>query len=99
MGPGRVSRAAGHELFDFGKRGNAAAGSGSRAVERRGSAGEIELTLKRPFLKQSIDKAGVEDVSRASGVGYRNAVGGGVDELPAIPCKHAFFSQGCGGEN
>ena len=94
-----MSHAAGHELFDLRNWSNVATGSGGRAVEGSGSAGEIELTLEWPFLKQSVDEASMEDVSRASGIGYRNAVCGGVDELPAIPCKHAFFSQGCGGEN
>src|SRR5437016_3072263 len=47
---------------------DAAAGADGSAVERGGSAAEIELALQRPTLEQPIDKSRVKNVARTRGV-------------------------------
>jgi hypothetical protein len=86
-----ISRARGHELFNAVECLNAAPGSGCHAIQSGGGAGEIELALKRPVLKQSIDESSVKNISRAGGVNDRNTVGSGVVKLLAIPCQHAVL--------
>jgi len=95
---GLVARRGGHQAFNCWDGLDAASGSGFGAVQGCGGAGEIELALEWPALEQSVDEAGVEDVSCAGGVGDGDAVGGGVVELLAIPGEDAFFAERGGGE-
>jgi hypothetical protein len=63
-----VASAGGHQILDLVNRSNAAAGSRSRAVEGRRSAGKVESLLQTPFVKESVDEARMEDVAGAGGV-------------------------------
>src|SRR5579883_1917800 len=95
----RIAIAGGDQLFDGFDGGDAAAGSGCGAVEGGGGAGEVEPALEGPAIEQSVDEAGVEDVSCAGGVDGVHAISRCVEELPAVPGEYALFSERRGGEN
>src|SRR3981189_3751356 len=75
-----------------------AARDDGRAVQCGGGAGEFELPAERPVLEESVDEAGVEDVSGSGGVDDRDAVGGGVEEALAVEGEDAFLAEGRGGQ-
>jgi hypothetical protein len=95
---GRIARGGLYEVLDVRNGVDATACAYGGAVESGGGAGEIKLTLKRPFLEQAIDEAGVEDVTGSGGVGYRDAVSGSVVESLTVPRENAVMSECCSGE-
>ena len=95
---GGVTGAGGNEMLDGSQRGDAAAGSDSGAVERGGSAGEVELLLQGPALQKRVDEASVEEVARAGRVDGPNLKGGSVMKLRAVPGEHAVGAESRGGE-
>ena len=95
---GGVTGAGGEETFDGGERGDAAAGTDGRAIERSRGAGEVELLLQGPALQKRVDEAGVEQVARAGGVHGLHLKGGRVVELGAVPGEHAVGAERGAGE-
>src|SRR5947209_1921161 len=89
----RMTSTGGDELLDGCDGLNAAAGAEGGAVEGGGSAGEIELALQGPHLQESINEAGVKNVSGAGSVNRLDAKSGGVVELLSVPGQDAFFAQ------
>jgi hypothetical protein len=59
-----------HEMFYVPDGLNATPGANCGTIQGSRGAPEIELPLERPVLQQAIDKAGVEDVSRARGIDH-----------------------------
>ena len=98
VGRGAVVGAGGHEVFDVFEGVDAASSSYGSAVEGRCGAGEVELAIEGPVLKQAVDEASVEDVSGSSCVEDGDAIRGGVEELVAVPGQDAVVTKGCGGE-
>jgi len=72
---------------------DATAGAGVHTVNGCGSAGEVELAVKRPAVEHTIDEAGVEDVACAGGVDYGNLVGIAVVEVGAIPGGYSVRAE------
>lgn len=93
-----VADAGRDEVFDGVEVLDAAACTDGHAVEGGGGAGEVELAVERPALKEAVDEAGVEDVSGSGGIDYVHSIGWGVVELHAIPGEDTFFTEGRGGE-
>jgi hypothetical protein len=91
-------RSGGHEVLGLFEGLDTAAGADRHAVERGGGAGEVELAVERPTLKETVDEAGVEDIAGSGGVGDRDTVGGGVVEVLAVPGEDAVGAEGSGGE-
>src|SRR6185437_5657009 len=63
-----------------------------------GGAGEFELAGQRPGLQQSIDEAGVEDVSGTGGVDCFDTKCRGVVELRTVVGEDALGAEGGGGQ-
>jgi hypothetical protein len=57
---------------------NAPPGADCGTIQGSRGAPEIELPLEGPILQQSIDKAGVENVSRACGIDHGHRISTGV---------------------
>ena len=77
---------------------DAAACADARAVERGGSASEVEPLLQGPALQKRVDKAGVEEVAGAGGVDGVHMKRGSVVELRAVPGEYAVDAECGGGE-
>lgn len=71
---------------------DAPASAQSGAVQCGRSTGKTKLARKRPVLKQSVEKARVEDVSGTGGVNDRDAKGGYVVEVNAVPGQNAILA-------
>lgn len=95
---GEVADARGHEFLDGFNGLNPASGSGRGAIQGGSGAGEVELALDRPVLQETVDEAGVEDVSGPGGVNYGHRVGRQLVQLSAIPGQYAIVPQGGCGE-
>ena len=67
---GLVASTGRHEMFYVPDGLYAAPGADCGTIQGGRGAPEIELPLERPVLQQSVDKAGVEDVSRTSGIDH-----------------------------
>ena len=65
---GLVAGTGRHEMFYVPDGLDAAPGADCGTIQGSGGAPEIELPLQRPVLQQTIDKAGVKDVSCACGI-------------------------------
>lgn len=72
---------------------DATASAKSGTVQCGGRAGKTKLVRKRPVLKQRVEKARMEDVSCAGSVHDRDAKGGYVVKLPAIPSQNTILAQ------
>src|SRR6266704_1135865 len=94
----RVASAGGDEALDGVYGLDATAGADGGAVERGSGAGKIELALQRPPLEQTIDKAGVKNVTSAGGVHRLNSKCRGIVEARAVAGQYTFFAQSCGGK-
>src|SRR5713226_3478235 len=88
-----VASSGGNEMLDGVDGLNATAGADGGAVEGGGGAGEIELLLQGPTLQESIDKAGVKDVTGAGGVNGLDSKRGGVVELLSVPGQNSVFAE------
>src|SRR2546429_4091985 len=91
-----ISKARVHQGCDLRKGMDAAACADARAVERGGSASEVEPLLQGPALQKRVDKAGVEEVAGAGGVDGVHMKRGSVVELRAVPGEYAVDAE-CGG--
>src|SRR5580704_3442650 len=98
VGCGAVVGAGSHEGFDFFEGLDSASGSYGSAVEGGGGAGEVELAFEGPVLQEAVDEACVEDVSGSGGVEDWDAVGGGMEELVAVPGEDTVLAKGGGGQ-
>src|SRR5277367_2281972 len=67
-----------HQMFYVSDGLNAPAGAHCGTIQGSRGTPEIELPLERPVLQQSIDKAGVENVSRACGIHHGHRISTGV---------------------
>src|SRR5437879_13806854 len=93
-----MAGAGSYELLDGVDGLDPATGADGGAVEGGGGAGEIELALQGPPLEQTVNKAGVKNVSGARGVHCLDAKSGGVMELLPVPGKNAVVAQSGGRE-
>src|ERR1700720_4462825 len=98
VGGGRVVGAGCHEGGDVVEGVDAAAGADGSAVQCGGGAGEFKLAVEGPVGEESVDEAGVEDVSGSGGVDDGDRVGGSVEELFAVEGEDAFLAECRGGE-
>src|ERR1700744_675266 len=90
-----VSFSALHQLFDGLYALNTAARAGELAVDGCCGAGEVELAIERPTLQEAIDESGMEDVTCACGVNYRDAIGATVEDFLTVPCGDAIGAERC----
>ena len=88
-----MAGAGGDEALDGVDGLDAAAGADGSAVERSGSAAEIELALQRPALQESVNEARVKNISGSGGIHGFHAKSSGVGEARAIPSQYAFFAK------